>query len=163
MTAASSPGSPAVSDADAVRALLGRSSITHHDVAVRCPHGRPAVLENAPIDAEGRPFPRRYWLSCRALTRAVSHLEADGGVKDLEQDQAMADALADAHRRHAAMHDGHRVAGSGDPRHVKCLHSHLGFALAQGSPIEGWIAARTDISWPERCCVDHLLAAPDEH
>jgi len=162
MTAESSAGSPAVSDADAVRALLGRDSITHHGVAVRCPHGRPAVLQNDPVDSRGRPFPTRYWLACRALSRAVSRLEADGGVKELEQDSEMAGALADAHRRHAELHEGYRVAGSGDPEHVKCLHSHLAFALAEGGPIAEWIADRTDLSWPTRCCVDDMIAGGDE-
>ena len=50
----------------------------------------------------------------------------------LESDPDMADALAQAHQRHAQAHAGHRVAGSGDPEHVKCLHAHLAFALAEG-------------------------------
>lgn len=162
MTAASSAGSPALSDHDAVRALLGRESITHHAVAVRCPHGRPAVLQNAPTDADGNPFPTRYWLACRALGRAVSRLEADGGVKALERDAEMSDAVADAHRRHAELHDGHRVAGSGDPRHVKCLHAHLAFALAEGGAIERWIGDRVAIDWPKTCCVDDILGGRDE-
>jgi hypothetical protein len=63
-----------------------------------------------------------------------------------------------AHRRHGALHDGHRVAGSGDPRHVKCLHAHLAFALDEGgSPVGDWIGERAGMAWPERCCV---AAAP---
>ncbi len=54
------------------------------------------------------------------------------------------------------------MAGSGDPAHVKCLHAHLAFGMAQGgSPVADWIRARTDIAWPERCCVERLLPEGD--
>jgi hypothetical protein len=60
-----------------------------------------------------------------------------------------------AHRRHQALHDGHRVAGAGDPRHVKCLHAHLAFAMDEGgSPVGDWILARADARWPARCCLE---------
>ena len=70
----------------------------------------------------------------------------------------MAPHLAAAHARHAELHAGYRVAGSGDPTHVKCLHAHLAFALGEGgSPVGDWIAARADIAWPARCCVERVL------
>jgi hypothetical protein len=113
------------------------------------------VIENAPRDGSGHPFPTRHWLVCRRLVEAVSRLEAAGGVRALEADPDMAAPLAEAHRRHAALQEGHRVAGAGDPAHVKCLHAHLAFALAQGgSPVADWIAARTDLAWPARCCAE---------
>jgi len=75
-------------------------------------------------------------------------------VRMLESDDAMREHVLAAHRRHAALHDGHRVAGSGDPRHVKCLHAHLAFALDEGgSPVGDWIRGRADLGWPETCCV----------
>ena len=154
MTTAPSAGSPAGSDRRALTALLGREPFTDFRVVVRCPYGAPAVVRNAPVDLRGRPFPTRDWLACRALAEAVSRLEASGGVRALEADQAMREHLLDAHRRHQGLHAGHRVAGSGDPGHVKCLHAHLAFAMGEGgSPIGDWIAARTAIAWPERCCV----------
>jgi hypothetical protein len=150
---ASSPGSSA--DAEAVRALIGRDPHAGFRVAVRCPFGAPAVIENDPVDARGYPFPTREWLTCRALVTAVSRLEADGGVRMLEQDPDMAQALAQAHARHQAVHDGHRVAGAGDPDHVKCLHAHLAFALAEGgSPVGDWIMARSGAAWPSTCCLE---------
>ena len=157
MTAGSGTGLPGCSDADAVRALLGRRSLTRHTVALRCPSGGPAVLENRPRDAGGRPFPTRYWLACRALGRAVARLEAEGGVRALEQDAEAAPALAEAQRRHAALHDGHLIAGAGEPGHVKCLHAHLAFALVHGGGVGDWIRARARVEWPERCCVHDLL------
>jgi hypothetical protein len=156
--AAPSAGSPASSDRRAVRALIGREPFTGFRVAVRCPHGGPAVLENAPEDLRGRPFPTRNWLACRALAEAVSRLEAAGGVRELEADPAMAEHIDAAHRRHAALHAGYRVAGAGDPAHVKCLHAHLAFGLAcGGSPVADWIMERAGAAWPERCCVADVL------
>jgi hypothetical protein len=159
--AASGAGLPGISDRRAVRALLGRESVSHHTVALRCPYGGPAVLENTPRDAEGRPFPTRYWLACRAVARAVARLEASGGVRELETSDALDDALADAQRRHAELHDGHYIAGVGDPRHVKCLHAHLAFGMVQGGIIGEWIWERAEAQWPERCCVEPLVGEPE--
>jgi uncharacterized protein len=120
------------------------------------------VVRNAPVDLHGRPFPTRDWLTCRALVEAVSRLEASGGVRALEADEGMAGHLEEAHRRHQDLHAGHRVAGSGDPGHVKCLHAHLAFAMGEGgSPVGDWITARAPVAWPERCCVaDELPGDP---
>jgi len=154
-TPGSGASSPASStDADAVRRLIGRDPHAGFRVAVRCPFGNPAVIENAPRDERGYPFPTREWLTCRALATAVSRLEADGGVRMLEQDQAMADALAGAHARHQAVHEGPRVAGAGDPAHVKCLHAQLAFALSEGgNPVGYWIMERSGAAWPVQCCI----------
>lgn len=154
MTAGSSAGSPAASDRRALTALLGREPFTHFEVALRCPHGAPAVVRNAPLDRRGRPFPTRDWLACRALSEAISRLEAAGGVRELEGDETMREHLQAAHARHAALHAGHRVAGSGDPAHVKCLHAHLAFAMDEGgSAVGDWIRVRAAVGWPERCCL----------
>jgi hypothetical protein len=40
----------------------------------------PAVIENAPHDERGYPFPTREWLTCRALAAAVSRLAARAAV-----------------------------------------------------------------------------------
>ncbi|MGD9694066.1 MAG: DUF501 domain-containing protein [Thermoleophilia bacterium] len=151
--AAPSTGSPSASERAEVAALIGREPFTDFAVAVRCRHGRPVVLRNAPLDLRGRPFPTRDWLVARRLREAVSRLEAAGGVRALEDDAEMQGHLLAAHARHAALHAGHRVAGSGDPARVKCLHAHLAFALDEGgSPVGDWILARAGIAWPEDCC-----------
>jgi hypothetical protein len=160
MMEVSGAGLPGVSDEDAVRALLGRESTTHHRIVVRCPGGGPAVLENQSRDAAGRPFPTRYWLACRSLSRAVARLEAEGGVRALEQCSHLVAALSSAQKRHAELHDGHYIAGAGDPRHVKCLHAHLAFALVEGGDIGEWIRRRARAEWPERCCVHDVVGAP---
>ncbi|MFN8109576.1 MAG: DUF501 domain-containing protein [Thermoleophilia bacterium] len=141
-------------DAAAVAALLGRPSHTEYRVAVRCPHGGPAVLENDPVDRRGRPFPTRHWLACTALGEAVSRLEAAGGVRRLEEDTELAGALAEAQRHHAALQGGHNVGGVADPRRVKCLHAHLAFGLATGgNPVSDWILRESGAAWPPVCCV----------
>ncbi len=153
--ASPAPEPPTLADARAAEALLGRPSIVEFQVSVRCPAGGPAVLLDRPRDRRGRPFPTRNWLACRALAGAVSRLEAAGGVRALEDDPAMSAALADAQAAHARLHDGHLIAGVGDPAHVKCLHAQLAFALARGGgPIADWVAQRADLSWPERCCTE---------
>ena len=88
--AASGTGTWASSeDRGAVERLLGRPPGADFAVAVRCPHGGPAVIENAAADREGRPFPTRWWLTCRALVEAVARLEAAGGVRALAADPDM--------------------------------------------------------------------------
>ena len=124
-------------------------------VVVACPGGGPAVLANDPIDVHGRPFPTQAWLACRALVEAVSRLEAAGGVRALESDPEMAAHILAANARHRELHTGFNIGGTRDAERVKCLHAHLAFAMAiGGSPIGDWIAARADLSWPSRCCVE---------
>ncbi len=116
------------------------------------------MLENDPVDLEGRPFPTRHWLACRALAVAVSRLEATGGVRALEDDEGMTPHVTAAHAAHARLHAGHRVGGVGDARRVKCLHAQLAFALAQGgNPVGDWIIERGAVAYPTgRCCADAL-------
>ncbi len=149
-------GRSAVAEADrrSVEALLGRASTTDFRVVMRCPHGAPAVLANEARDRNGRPFPTRNWLACRALVTGVSRLEAAGGARALG---AAAELDRDLHRaqlRHAELHDGHLVAGATSPSHVKCLHAHLAFALAEGgTPVGDSIWSQAKLRWPDRCCV----------
>ena len=146
-------------DAARVTALIGRPPLAGFSVAVRCPFGAPAVITNAPVDERGDPFPTRNWLCCRALVDAVSRLEAAGGVRELEGDEAMGDALSDAQARHRRLHVARNVGGVADPARVKCLHAHLAFALAEGgSPVSDWIWGRAGIAWPGRCCVGEAAA-----
>lgn len=114
--------------------------------------GSPAVIRNAPILADGRPMPTRYWLVDERLRRLVGRLESEGGVRAAE---AAVDAqeLAAAHTRYAAERDsaippGHQgsvpSAGVGGTRRgVKCLHAHYAWHLAGGDdPVGLWVAER---------------------
>jgi hypothetical protein len=116
-------------------------------VAVRCPHGRPAVIEQAAYLPDGRPFPTTYYLTCPHAVARIDELEAAGGVDRYERLVA-ADASAGAEYRDGAarqrqlrrpagrMADAGAslrlgIAGTSRPGAVKCLHAHAAFALAQ--------------------------------
>ncbi len=147
------PRSPtaAVSDEKDVAALLGRPPEGDFDVVVRDRDGRPVVIRNAPLLRDRTPMPTLYWLVDPRLRRAVSALEAAGGVR------AAADAvdpgeLAEAHARYAAErdaalplgHEGPRPSGGvgGTRRGVKCLHAHYAWHLAGGDdPVGRWVDA----------------------
>ncbi len=148
-------GPPDPEDAAAVAALIGRTPFTRYRVAVRCPFGRPAVLENEPVDLRGRPFPTRHWLTCRALSVAISRLESAGGVGELNGDPPLVEALAAANREHARLHAGFHIGGSASDRRAKCLHAVAAFGLATGgNPVSDWVLRRAGAGWPDRCCLE---------
>ncbi|MGI8983277.1 MAG: DUF501 domain-containing protein [Acidimicrobiales bacterium] len=136
-------------DLEAVTALLGREPQGDFEVVVRRPDGRPIVICNAPLLADGTPMPTRYWLVDDDLRRAVSTLEAGGGVRAAEAAVDPTEVAA-AHARHAAERDAALPAGHAGPRPsggvagtrtgVKCLHAHLAWHLAGGDdPIGRWV------------------------
>jgi hypothetical protein len=95
-------------------------------------------------------MPTRYWLLGPEEVRAVSRLEADGGVRAAET-AIDATAIEDAHRRYAterdralpAEHVGPRPTGGvgGTRTGVKCLHAHYAWHLAGGDdPVGRWVA-----------------------
>jgi hypothetical protein len=132
-----------------VTLLLGRPPQGDFDVVLRSDDGRPVVIRNAPLLADGTPMPTRYWLVDEALRRAVSTLEAGGGVRAAEAEVDPADVAA-AHARYAAErdaalppgHTGPRPSGgvAGTRKGVKCLHAHYAWYLAGGDdPIGRWV------------------------
>lgn len=149
-----------MSDADDLVQLeeqLGRRPYPPARVAVRCPAGRPVVVEQPPETPDGQPFPTAYWLCCPGLIHAVSVLEAEGGVRALEQriaeEPGLAAAFDAAQERHRALR-GLGIGGVRNPRAVKCLHAHVAFALAAPPyPVgEELLAAAGGI--PARCCME---------
>lgn len=147
-------------DVERVTELLGRAPRADFEVVVRSASGEPAVIRNAPLLADGTPMPTRYWLVAPELVRAVSRLEADGGVRAAEA-TVDPEALAAAHAayaadRNAAVPDrwtGPRPFGGvgGTREGVKCLHAHYAWHLAGGSdPVGVWVAARLDTPASER-------------
>lgn len=135
-----------------VTTLLGREPQGAYEVVVRGAGGRPVVLRNAPFLDDGTPMPTRYWLVDEDLRRAVSGLEASGGVRAAEA-AVDRDELARAHARYAAERDAAIPAGYTGPRPsggvggtrvgVKCLHAHLAWHLAGGDdPVGRWVADR---------------------
>jgi hypothetical protein len=145
-----------VEDRDAVRLLLGREPTADFEVVVRRGDGGPVVIRNAPFTRDGTPMPTRYWLVDPAWNRAVSRLEAAGGVRDAEREVGP-EAVARAHAAYAAERDaavpadwtGPRPrAGVGGTRTgVKCLHAHAAWRLAGGvDPVGDWVLDRVDAS-----------------
>jgi hypothetical protein len=141
-------------DRVAVRALLGRDPAAEFEVVVRSSDGAPVVIRNAPFTEDGTPMPTRYWLVGADWNRAVSRLEAAGGVREAE---AVIDAaaIARAHRRYESERDAEIPADHVGPRPsggvggtrlgVKCLHAHVAWYLAGGpDPVGAWAAARVE-------------------
>lgn len=116
-------------------------------VAVRCPHGRPAVIAQAAYLADGTPFPTTYYLSCPHAVARIDALEAAGGVDRYEQlvsddSEAMVEYRAGAARQRELRRPAERmaddgaslalgIAGTSREGAVKCLHAHAAFALAE--------------------------------
>jgi len=136
-------------DIPAVAALLGRPPQGDFEVVVRSPGGWPMVIRNHPLLDDGTPMPTRFWLVDEALRRAVSSLEAAGGVRAAER-AVGPDDLERAHARYSAERDtaipadhrGPRPSGGvgGTRRGVKCLHAHYAWHLAGGDdPVGRWV------------------------
>jgi uncharacterized protein len=159
-----------VDDTATIEAQLGRPPRGVARVAVRCPHGRPAVVEQHAYLAAGEPFPTTYYLTCPHAVARIDRLEAAGGVDRYERlltcDPALRRAYdAGASRQRALrkpapeMADGGRsltlgIAGVARPGAVKCLHAHAAFALAEpGYEVGMRILAEAEPVFPkDGCC-----------
>jgi uncharacterized protein len=158
-------------DRAVVARQIGREPRAFRRVAVRCPFGRPAVTEQEAFDADGKPFPTTYYLTCRNLVAAVSRLEAAGGVERWSAAVAADPALAasraagdEEQRRVRRELAGGRpdpsldlgIGGAGRQGSLKCLHAHVAFALARpGYELGERIFAEVVDPWPPgRCCAD---------
>jgi uncharacterized protein len=158
-------------DRAVVARQIGREPRAFRRVAVRCPFGRPAVTEQAAFDADEKPFPTTYYLTCRHLVAAVSRLEAAGGVERWSAAVAADPALGvsraagdeEQRRVRRELADGRSdpsldlgIGGAGRQGSLKCLHAHVAFALARpGYELGERIFAEVAGPWPsERCCAD---------
>ena len=159
-------------DREVVARQLGRPPRAFRRVAVRCPHGRPAVTEQEPYDARGEPFPTTYYLTCPQLVAALARVEAAGGVERWSSAVAADSELrasierATGEQRHvrrglAAGRTGRDggaslelgIGGSHRPERLKCLHAHAAFALARpGYELGERILAEVEPLWPSACC-----------
>ena len=157
-------------DAAVIEVQLGRPPRGGVRVRVRCPHGRPAVVEQDAYLAGGEPFPTTYYLTCPHAVSQIDRLEAAGGVdryeRLLEEDAALHASYVAAARRQRAlrrpaaeMADGGQslrlgIAGVGRDGAVKCLHAHAAFALAEpGYELGMRILAEAEPVYPaDRCC-----------
>ena len=139
---------------------LGRAPRAFRRVAVRCPFGAPAVVEQEPFDAAGEPFPTQFWLTCRHLAAQIARIEAAGGVerwtRAASEDAALVASLARAHAEQRELRPElpGGIGGATRPGSLKCLHAHAAFALARpGYELGDRILAEAEPLWPgERCC-----------
>jgi hypothetical protein len=148
-----------VDDEQIVERQLGRRPRAFRRVAVRCPFGKPAVTEQEPFDADGRPFPTQFYVTCPHLVAAISRLEAAGGVdrwsNAAREDGELAQSLAAAQDEQRALRPeiDAGIGGSTRDGSLKCLHAHAAFALARPGYVLGdRILAELPSLWPERCC-----------
>ncbi len=155
---------PSERDVRVVTAQLGRPARDVVGIAARCVCGNPTVVSTAPRLTDGTPFPTLYYLCHPAATAAISHLEAEHVMAelqdDLAEDEAMRDAYAAAHASYLADRESilvvpelAGVSAGGMPVRVKCLHALAGHALAAGpgvNPIGDIALARA--SWSRDVC-----------
>ncbi|MCA2215662.1 DUF501 domain-containing protein [Jidongwangia harbinensis] len=155
-------------DLDTVAAQLGRPPRATRGVAHRCPCGNPDVVETSPRLADGTPFPTVFYLTCPNATAACSRLESSGVMREMQDrlstDPDLAERYAKAHhdylaRREAVQHvpEIANVSAGGMPHRVKCLHVHLGHALAAGpgvNPFGDEVLAAIGPWWTNGPCVD---------
>jgi hypothetical protein len=146
-------------DEEIVARQLGRQPRAFRRVAVRCPFGKPAVAEQEPFDADGRPFPTQYYVTCPHLVAALSRLEAAGGVerwtRAAEDEESLAASLAAAQAKQRELRPeiDAGIGGSTRSGSLKCLHAHAGFALAQpGYELGERILGEVPSLWPDSCC-----------
>ena len=158
---------PDPADLDIVAAQLGRRPRGTRAVAHRCPCGNPDVVETSPRLDDGTPFPTMYYLTCPHATAACSRLESAGVMRDMQErlstDPELAARYAAAHRdyldRRQAIDDVpeiHDVSAGGMPDRVKCLHVHLGHALAAGrgvNPFGDEVRDAVEPWWVDGPCV----------
>ena len=143
-----------------VATQLGRPPRALRAIACRCPHGYPAVTEQAALTDAGEPFPTTYWLTCPWLVAAVARLEAAGGVERWSSaaaaDPALGESLTRAEERQRELRPeldagiaGRRRAGT-----LKCLHAHVAFALAEpGYELGAAVLAEAGEQWcPDARC-----------
>lgn len=164
--AVTTPPFPPVSevDLDVLREQLGRPARGVVGIAARCVCGNPTVVATAPRLPDGTPFPTFYYLTHPAATAAMSALEADHVMRELNDELAEDEELR---ARYRAAHEAYLrdrahfgevpeiegISAGGMPTRVKCLHAVAGHALAAGPGVNPIGDRALELaSWsPDRC------------
>jgi exopolyphosphatase/guanosine-5'-triphosphate,3'-diphosphate pyrophosphatase len=158
-------------DLATVAEQLGREPTIRFIVVARCTGGHPLVIRNAPVDADGAPFPTTHWLTCPDAVKHVSRLEAGGWIARLnersEDDETFRAEVAAAHEEAAEdrareLPEARAWGGVGGTRRgIKCLHAHYANHLGGGDDVVGrWVAERVEpVHATQRA---HRVAAIDQ-
>jgi len=159
------PLTPATqADIESVSNQLGREARDIVAIAARCVCGNPIVVQTKPRLADGTPFPTMYYLTLPAATAALSRLEAQGVMAELQErlgtDEEFSAAYLKAHEAYLADRtklgdvpeiDG--ISAGGMPTRVKCLHALAGHALAAGPGVNLVGDIALDLcSWKQNIC-----------
>jgi hypothetical protein len=113
---------------------------------------------------DGTPFPTLYYLTQKSATAAVSALEAEGYMtqlqRDLLEDDKLSNAYNKAHLKYLQQRDEIEVvdeiegiSAGGMPYRVKCLHALVAHSLAAGkgtNPIGD--LALEKLEWSPKVC-----------
>lgn len=158
-------------DKDMVYRQLGRFPRGMVSVGTRCVCGRPLAVITRPCLEDGTPFPTTFYLTSPEAVKAVSHIEAEGFMREcnelLKNDANIAEQYAKAHEiyklfRHnlaIRLSDSEEhisdVSAGGMPVRVKCLHAILAQTLVMGSginPIGDMVLARISSEFDPCVC-----------
>jgi uncharacterized protein len=151
-------------DLDEVSRQLGRPARDIIEVAARCVCKRPLVVKTKPRLEDGTPFPTLYYLTQKSATAAVSALEAEGYMtqlqRDLLEDDKLSNAYNKAHLKYLQERDEIEVvdeidgiSAGGMPYRVKCLHALVAHSLASGkgtNPVGDLALAK--LEWSPKVC-----------
>ncbi|MCV2403645.1 DUF501 domain-containing protein [Marinomonas sp. C2222] len=146
-------------DIDIISSQLGRTPSGINKIAHYSPNGTPQVLEMETW-VFNQPFPTLYWLSSKAIDKALAKIESQGVVKQLEQriqeDEELREAYHASHRDYIArrwevMSDEHKqiieekgfkplfeklgIGGIANWDQVRCLHMQYAHHLAGNNVI----------------------------
>lgn len=135
-------------DIAVVERQLGRYPRGMVAVGARCVCGRPLAVVTRPLLPGGVPFPTTCYLTGPEAVKAISHIEAEGKMKEyndlLAEDDDLKAAYERAHElylafRHeiaVAMEDSEEhiegTSAGGMPVRIKCLHALLAQTLVMG-------------------------------
>ncbi len=81
-------------DTAAIAAQINRQPRGVIEVAHRCGCGAPDVIKTSPRLPDGTPFPTMYYLTCPRAASYIGTLEADGVMKQFEDELAADPQLA---------------------------------------------------------------------
>ncbi|MFC5222498.1 DUF501 domain-containing protein [Bifidobacterium leontopitheci] len=163
-----------------VQRQLGRYPRGMVAVGARCVCGRPLAVVTRPMLPGGIPFPTTCYLTSPEAVKAVSHVEADGRMRDynelLHDDAAVAEAYRRAHGMYLAFRhelarllgdDESHIAGisaGGMPERVKCLHALLAQTLIMGpgvNPIGDMVMQAVTAEFDPQVCRCSILEPED--